>query len=391
MGAKKKVGIMTMHRVMNYGSALQAYALQKKVLDLGFDCEIIDYHFPNVEHLLYQNPNGIESKESFYSYLRPLLAYCKREVMGLNRQLGNKRLLFNAFYKDNFVLSSKQYPTRLVLEKDPPIYDIYLTGSDQVWNSKYVGYDTSFMFSFVKDNHPKVSYAASFSAASIPEIYVSTYRNELKKYSKISVREETGIFLVHDLTDMDAELVCDPTLLLSGSEWKKLAEKSTIKLGIKYILVYILDYVYNPYPEINHIVERISNILKLPIIVIGENRLKGAFKEKKVSSVGPYEFLYLLQNASFVITNSFHGTAFSLNFNIPFYSIVRDKSQNDSRIYGLLQSVNAENRILVYNEKFSDVKLSKEIGTIEENIRNSIFNFREKSVDYLSKVLLSLK
>lgn len=355
---------------------------KKKVLDLGFDCEIIDYHFPNVEHLLYQNPNGIESKESFYSYLRPLLAYCKREVMGLNRQLGNKRLLFNAFYKDNFVLSSKQYPTRLVLEKDPPIYDIYLTGSDQVWNSKYVGYDTSFMFSFVKDNHPKVSYAASFSAASIPEIYVSTYSNELKKYSKISVREETGIFLVHDLTGMDAELVCDPTLLLSGSEWRELAKKSQIKLREKYILIYLLDYAYDPYPDIYDRIEEIAEMIKLPIVVLSGRKSNILKKSKFIIEAGPYEFLSLFLNASFIVTNSFHGTAFALNFEKPFLSFIKDKSDNDSRVYNLLKKVGAENHAIVYNQS---IKAMNKI--IEDSIICKIGDYRDFSFQYLYNLL----
>ena len=98
---KKKVGLITMHRVLNYGSALQAYALQKKIIDFGFDCEIIDYIFPNVEHLLYQNPDGLKTQNSFCSYLLPLLAYIKRELTGLNKSIVRKQRLFEEFYEKN--------------------------------------------------------------------------------------------------------------------------------------------------------------------------------------------------------------------------------------------------------------------------------------------------
>ena len=390
MNKKKKVGIMTMHKVLNYGSALQAYALQKKVLELGFDCEIIDYIFPNVEHLLYQNPNGMNAKDSFYSYLHPLLAYCKREIIGVNKSIAKKKSLFDEFYRENLILSPKSYPTRLSLEQDPPKYDIYLTGSDQVWNSKYIGYDTSFMFSFVKANNPRISYAASLSSDYIPEYYQFFYQRELMKYSEVSVREEKGISLVRNLVNKHAELVCDPTMLLNKMEWSKLIKKSSLILDFEYILVYILDYAYNPYPKINHIVETIANSLGLPIIVLGENHLIGNFHEKKIPPIGPYEFLYLFEHATFVITNSFHGTAFSLNFNIPFCSVVKDKTSSDSRMYSLLQKVKAEHCALIYDQEFefSDMILN---GKLIKNIGFFVPDFRKYSNDFLSKVLLPLK
>lgn len=382
MNKKKKVGIMTMHKVLNYGSALQAYALQKKILDLGFDCEIIDYIFPNVEHLLYQNPNGIKEEESFYSYLRPLLAFCKRKITGLSKIKDRKRALFESFYEKYLILSPKQYSTRLVLEKDPPIYDIYLTGSDQVWNSKYVGYDTSFMFSFVKDKNPRISYAASFSSATIPEYYKSYYKTELSKYLKISVREKSGIFIVHELVNKNAELVCDPTLLLDKEEWSILAKESCIRLNEKYILVYVLDYAYDPYPDIYSRIEEIQQKIQLPIVVLSgrkQNFLKNA---KFINVAGPCEFLSLFMNASFIITNSFHGTAFALIFEKYFVSVIKDRTNEDSRVLSLLLRVKREYNSVIYNQPINLIN-----DLFDNECNTELDDFRSSSIQYLRKEL----
>lgn len=386
---KKKVGLITMHRVLNYGSALQAYALQKKIIDFGFDCEIIDYIFPNVEHLLYQNPDGLKTQNSFCSYLLPLLAYIKRELTGLNKSIARKQRLFEEFYEKNLVLSSNKYSTRLVLEKDPPVYDLYVTGSDQVWNSKYIGYDTSFMFSFVKDLKPRISYAASFSSDNIPDIYRLSYQKELRKYSKISVREEKGISLVHDLvSDKEVEVVCDPTLLLNKEEWKELVVKSNINLKGKYMLVYILDYAYNPYPNIYDRIEEINKELHLPIVLLSGRRKHSLKHSKLVAECGPYEFLSLFMNASYIVTTSFHGTAFALNFNKPFCAIIQDYSGKDSRIYDLLEKVGKKDNAILYNVPIKDVrKIVKE----KSNDISLLENYRKKSIDYLFNTLMSFE
>lgn len=377
---------MTMHKVQNYGSALQAFALQKKLMDLGYENEIIDYVYPNVEHLLYANPNGLPPKKNtLKSCIVPLIMYLQKWVKGIHRKDNCKKKLFETFYNDNFILSSKTYPTRLVLEAESPRYDIYLTGSDQVWNPKYIGYDTSFMFHFIKDNNPCVSYAASFSSKNIPENYQPYYKQELLKYKSISVREETGIAVVEKLVGKGAKLVCDPTLLLTKKEWKTLADKSSVKQKGKFILVYILDYAYDPYPNIYDRIEELEKELNLPIIVLS-GRKEGILKKAKdVTWFGPYEFLNLFMNASFVITTSFHGTAFALNFDKPLCAVIKDRSDNDSRIYNLLRRVGRESLAVVYNEKINDVSLFLKQTSCKDCAL--LDKFRNESINYLKTAL----
>ena len=247
----------------------------------------------------------------------------------------------------------------------------------------------SFMFSFVKDLKPRISYAASFSSDNIPDIYRLSYQKELRKYSKISVREEKGISLVHDLvSDKEVEVVCDPTLLLNKEEWKELVVKSNINLKGKYMLVYILDYAYNPYPNIYDRIEEINKELHLPIVLLSGRRKHSLKHSKLVAECGPYEFLSLFMNASYIVTTSFHGTAFALNFNKPFCAIIQDYSGKDSRIYDLLEKVGKKDNAILYNVPIKDVrKIIKE----KSNDISLLENYRKKSIDYLFNTLMSFE
>ena len=206
-------------------------------------------------------------------------------------------------------------------------YDILITGSDQVWNPIHILTDTSFFLPFAHSHTPRIAYAPSFSVASIPEEFYTAIRPYVTGYSHLSVREKSGIDIVKSLTDKEVSMVCDPTLLLTKADWSVLAAQSEIKISEPYILVYVLSYAYNPYPAINTIIEKVQQELDLPLILLDAPILNMKFKNARfIKDAGPAEFLYLVQHASFVISTSFHGTAFALNFGIPFYSVIRDHS-----------------------------------------------------------------
>ena len=207
-------------------------------------------------------------------------------------------------------------------------------------------------------------------------------KGPISKYLKISVREKSGIFIVHELVNKNAELVCDPTLLLDKEEWRILAKESCIRLNEKYILVYILDYAYDPYPHIYSRIEEIQQKIKLPIVVLSgrkQNFLKNA---KFINVVGPCEFLSLFMNASFIITNSFHGTAFALIFEKHFVSVIKDRTNEDSRILSLLIRVKREHNSVVYNQK---IDLTNDSFCNESTIE--LDDFRSSSIQYLQKEL----
>ena len=386
---KLTVGLMTMHKVLNYGSALQTYALQEVVEELGYKVEIIDYEYPNIEHKLYWEFWG-SKKIHPHSLSRRIFNKLSEIVKDIcsKKRVSSKEKFFS-FYQTFYHLSSEQYPTRYWLGKKAPVYDIYLTGSDQVWNPKYIGYDTSFMLSFVQGVQPKISYASSFSMAEVPEQYMDCYRHELSKYSKISVRERSGVDIVKSLLKQEVEVTCDPTLLLNKEQWLKMAESSVCEIDEPYMLIYILDYAYNPYPDIFHIIEDVHKKLNLKIVVLNGkiNEYMKTHQANCINNAGPIDFVKLFSSASYIITTSFHGTAFALNLNIPFVSIVKNRDEGvDSRIFHLLTMVGAEKHALLYNESVEHIEYT---NTFNESIADNLQKIRSQSFSYLENALLS--
>lgn len=366
-----RIGIITMHKVQNYGSALQAYALEKKVRDLGYSSEIIDYIYPNKYHLSYQQ------KKTVKIFLRRFISYLFDIISGGTKL--RKKKAFEIFYKKYFLLS-KSYSTLEQIRKEPPCYDLYITGSDQVWNPRFVRNDTTFMLSFVPDGSHCVSYASSFAANDIPEQFRILYAKELAKYSCISVRETTGIEIVRRLTGKDAVVTCDPTLLLTRNEWEELAEEAEIKIESPYILAYILHYSFNPYPEIEETISHIQNELDLPVIYLDGCKNNYFRKNAKViKTAGPCDFVSLFKNASYIVTSSFHGAAFSLIFDKPIAAIV-DDIQNDSRILNLLRVCGKEEYAITKQTPTNIVK--KVLGNSDK-----LDSFRQKSCSFLEEMI----
>lgn len=374
----KRIGIITMHKVWNVGSALQAYATQKSIENLGYSSELIDYEYPNVEHRAAQG-NIKEVKDlSILSLLRIVLQKVKKLIAK------NKVNLFDEFYKDFFKCSKEKYKTRCSIVENPPLYDVYITGSDQVWNPKYIGYDTNFFLDFVPEGKKKISYASSFSSKEIPSHLFDIYSEKLLKYDNISVRESSARTIVKDMTGMEPAVVCDPTILLNDEEWMKIAENSLVKPKEPYLLVYVLGYAYNPYPEIYKYIERVNDELKLSVIYLNTipGRLKNKYKEIEIDNWGPVEFLYLVKKAKFMITDSFHGTAFALNLGTPFISCVKSKNSSDSRMLDLLKTVNAEDRAVTYN---ADDEIN--YSSLSNVTINAIEEYRVNSLSYLKIAL----
>lgn len=369
----KKVGIITMHKVINYGSALQAYALQRTIEKLGYDCEIIDYIYPNEYHL---------SQYPQLPVWKPWILFIIQLLYGFPHK---KRIkLFDKFYKEYLKLSPVCYKTREQLQDNPPRYDIYVTGSDQVWNPKYIGEDTSFMLSFVS-NVPKISFSASFATDAIPNKYRELYKTFLREYSAISVRERKGVEIVKDLTEKKAEVVLDPTLLLKGEEYNDIAKKSTIHIDEPYILAYILGYSFHPYPYVEQLIKHVQRKMgyKVCLLNISNARMLFSSNTIRLQRVGPSEFVYLFKNASFVITTSFHGTAFSVIFNKPFYALVKEGNKDD-RLTSFLQLLGLKDRAIYLNSP-----LPENIAEMDDTglLLSRLSVIREQSIVYLHNEL----
>ena len=368
-----------MHKVWNVGSALQAYATQKSIEDLGYSSELIDYEYPNLEHRAAQ---GIITETKSINLIGALRLVAQKIKAKLS---GKKENLFQKFYEDYFKCTTKSYHTRKSLMETPPLYDIYVTGSDQVWNPRYIGFDTNFFLDFAPVGCKKISYASSFSSNNITEHFRKLYSEKLSQYDNISVRESSACNIVKEMTGKDADVVCDPTILLNAEQWETIAENSKVKPTCDYLLVYILGYAYNPYPDIYKYIERLEEKYNLPIIYLNtiRGRLKGKYNEIKINNWGPVEFLYLIKNAKHVITDSFHGTAFSLNFGTPFTSCIKSKEASDSRMLDLLRTVKAEDRAVVYNlnDEINYAPISTETKTHLETFRAVSFGYIKRAIE----------
>ena len=371
MVKKKTVGIITMHRVVNCGSALQAYALQRIIQDMGFDAELIDYIYPNRYHKSLHKVTGLKG------YARKLYSYML--------QSRNKRN-FRGFYKKFFVLSEICYRSKEDLILSSPHYDIYVSGSDQVWNPKSIAYDTSFMLSWVKEGK-RIAYSGSFATTTIPEEYRDTYSSALSKYDSLSVREERSLSILNDLSGKSAEFVLDPALLLDSHRWEDVINDASVVIPEEYILVYILGYSFNAYPYALELINYLEEKYKKQIVVLAMSRtyVPQLHNKKVIREISPQNFLSLISKAALVVTDSFHATAMSINFQVPFYSLVLDKLSKDNRVYSLLQSLGAEDRAVEKGCEFNE--LPPFIMNFSKVTEKLILQ-RGKSMDYLKRSLL---
>lgn len=345
----KSVGIITQHRVNNWGSFLQAYATQlffERIPDVR--CEIIDYVYPN-EFQLKNIPLPQQS-------LRSMIVKLANKLHLSNIQRKADRL--NIAIEECLHLSSK-FPTYDSLQESRLHYDLYVTGSDQTLNPKFTFGDTNFMFSWVKENNPKIiSFAASMPGHCFPSEYEPSYKKYLSRYEAISVREQNCVDYLTQLTGTDVVCHLDPTLMLTGDEWiEQLSHlKKYKKLPDKYILLYKINHTFDAAPYIYDLTRHIQEKTGLPIVSLGSSipnkyRIKG----RNIKDAGPRDFVEMFSKASYVVTSSFHGTAFAINFGCPLYSIVPENVGEDSRQSNLLKLCKAENCIVPKGTPFDSI------------------------------------
>ena len=360
-----RIGIITLHRVLNFGSALQAYALQLFLEKNGHcDVELIDYMFPNKYHY---NKYAI-NKRNVRIWLGTLKDYLfKRRKDTIRR--------FHDFYNDYYHLSSVRYESIEQIEKDPPIYDLYITGSDQVWNYKELKNDPVMYCSFAPLGSKIISFAASFTNKVLPKQYQNEVKKRLERYSKIGVREQSSLNILSDLgltKDKEVTVTCDPTLLLGKDDYHELALKSELKINDDFILVYGLTYAYDPEPALSTIVDEIADKYKCSVYTLWFRHPHFKTKHKEIWGVGPCEFCYLFENAKFVITSSFHGTMFSVINRKPFISIIPPNNNGDRRIKDFLDNVGLSHNYIHANKTFYEATNNFYNQTVEGNISRII-------------------
>ena len=369
----KKVGIITQHRVVNYGSMLQTYALQEKIEELGYKCEVIDYYperFTPVGMLKRIKTKSIKLEKSL------ALRTIARMVIIPSYFIRFK--MFFDFLKKRINLSRKTFHTLEELQSYNFKYDIFCTGSDQVWNygwNEKIEYP--YFLSFAPDKSPKISYASSFGKATLLDCEIDETKKLLSRYNHISVRELSGVDIINKLGIEGSTNVLDPTLLLTGNEWRKIASGKYKK--DKYILVYNL----NRNKKIDNYAKTLAKKTGLKVRYISY-QIHEFYKNGKMFCNSKVEdFLSLIDNAQYVITDSFHATAFSLIFNKEFVIVYPGKYS--TRLQSILEILGLTNRVAKDENDMSVIE-----NIINYETVNAILNEeRSRSIEWLRKALES--
>lgn len=373
-----KIATITFHNVNNYGALLQAYALQQTILNMGYDTELIDYTRQNLKDVLVWFGN---KSKCFLKGKPDKQLYSIKEFLDMVfAGEGNTKEIapaFNSFRKNKLKLSSPA--NRNNVGKLAENYDLVITGSDQVWNCGRVNIEPTYMLDFVNESRKKGSYAASFGISEIPEKYKHIYKNLLSDFSYLSVRENKGAEIIKDLIDREAKVVLDPTFLLNKEQWEKLPDKK-IDNSQKYILVYQLEYSKN----LMSFARKLSKEIGLPLKFI-RKPVKENIEEDYCVGLGPDGWVEQFLNAEYIVTNSFHGTAFAINFNKNFFTEVsqeRIRAAMSSRLINLLN-------IFDLNDRFIDNGENKNmLSNINYDIVNvKLDELRQQSLDYLKDMI----
>ena len=330
-----RTGLITFHFAHHYGAQLQALATMRAIQSLGHDCEIIDYRLPHTTRTnqLFKKSGGVRGMASD--------AHTALHYGAFQRRFRR----FEAFVAEEMALSPRRYTAFEQLRADPPAYDVYVAGSDQIWNP-YIfqdkQFDPSFLLGFVREGR-RIAYAPSLGVPELPEDKAEELRRFLTPFSALSVREKRGQVLLREAAGRDARVVLDPTLLLTGEDWGELA--AAPKRQGPYILCY---FVSDPGEAVPYALA-LSARTGWPIVQLAGARRKIDGAAELVFDAGPREFLGLFRHASAVVTNSFHGAAFSLQFQKDFFTSMSPRERAEptfSRIYSLLSRLGCADRIL---------------------------------------------
>jgi len=324
-----KVGILTFHDAHNYGAVLQAYALKNYIKKLGYEVSVLNYHHYTIPDG-FPKENNVTRWEKFNSFIQQLIDY------------------------DEKVYTSEEELEKLDI-------DFWICGSDQIWNTEITrGLNKGFFLDF-NTNGKKISYAVSMGISKLPAEYEEDFKKSIEKLDRISVREEILKNYIEKFTDKPVIKTVDPTFLFKKEDYES----------------FILENLYGEYVLINElgpdnrlieIAKKIAEQKCIKIVEMNDKKKENYFCEQ-VSDASPSEYLTLIKNASAVVTNSFHGTVFSIIFEKEFYTITR--LNRNSRMENILDIVGMRDRLIdkveeldkvgVQNYEKANVNLGKEI------------------------------
>ena len=351
----KPIGILTFHRASNYGAVLQAYALQAAFGNIGQKAVIVDYYCPVVEED--HRPLGLFKRHKIpQAILRfPIKAHKDR--------------LFNAFRKRKLVTSAPVDPKSISSIADS--YSLFVSGSDQVWSDRFSGLDPAYMLDFAREEQ-RYSYACSFGFDAFPAGKEEVYLKLLRGIRCISLRESSGVEML-EKAGLKAHTDLDPTLLLSAEEWRSFSAAPAEKDP------YILVYTVNGDVHLLEYARALSEKKGCKILYLN-NQYKNNRDLKRIRYASPEEFVGWFANAEYVLTNSFHGTAFSIIFHRKFKVELETKKKYNVRSRDLLLNCGLSDCILKNGSE--DFSFTGDWGEPDRLLGN----MREKSVSYIRMI-----
>lgn len=348
-----KIGILTFPKAINYGTSLQALALKKVLDSLGAEAFFMEHKC-----------DAIDDSNKLFDIKHALSpSYTLAHLHNLPSAIKRKKA-FQKFWDAHFAFGGD----------DPSQYDAIVAGSDQIWNYNLTGNDWFYFLDFPKNDIIKATYAASFGLHEIDNSLVETLKPLLRDIDCLSVRENTAAELVKQICGIEPPVVLDPTLLLNKQEWEDFTNKPE---GSGYIYVYT---VFNS-ESLWEFAYKLSEKTGLPIKTVSYSKFHRHNAEYSFTA-GPAEWLGYMMNADYVVTNSFHGFAFSVNFQKQFFYELPPKSSGvGSRLADMASSYGLSDREL----KIADTDKRIDYTAVHEKLNIA----REHSVDFLRQIISS--
>lgn len=346
----KKIAIMTWYNHENCGGNLQAYALSKFLTDRNYSLTFIN----------------VSERGNKYIY------FLKRIIKYMLALLGVSRYGFTKFQMNNFSETFPYYSYELSILDDK--YDYFICGSDQIWAPNV--FRDYYYLNFITTKDKKIAYAPSIGLNEIPLCLEDKYRNLIKQFKAVSVREYTGKKLLEKI-GVEAKVVLDPTFLIKREQYEELIGDVCCKR--KYIFCYFLNEKNNYKNAVLEMAKRYN----LDIIMYSKKADDALYSQKYIKYINPKLFLEMISGAEHVFTDSYHGTIFSIIFRREFTHLLRfeatDRICQNSRVYDLLNMLGLEERI--YNGKMLDYKIGYDL------VEKKLSFFRDESCKYLVEAL----
>lgn len=363
------IKIITRHAPSNYGSLLQSIATIKVLEKLNCKSEIIDY--------IRDDERGLKATTSFLSHKKEWSNNIIKKLLYIILRFPEEFIAERKFAKMRTKYLKLTQRCSSLNDLRQLNADIFMTGSDQVWGPVIDGkYDPAYFLSFV-ENRKKIAYAASFGRTEFSDSIISEYKSLLKRYDSITVREDSAVELLGKIDINCDGQVLDPTLLLTSNEWSNYIKTENPIKG-KYVLVYQL----HNNPILNNYAIKFAKHVGLPLYRVSPiyHQFNRGGKFLYLPDLG--EFLSYIKNCTYFITDSFHGTAFSINFNKEFIEILPN-NKTGSRNQSILRLTGLEDRIIT---DYNDFSISKSRINYDY-VNNIISNERVKSLEILKRMI----